>query len=257
MTGALSVGVAGALGPDAIARIAVAAERAGLHALWVNDTPDGDALAALAAAARVTSALTLATGVIPVDRRDPADIARTAAGIPAERLVVGIGSGAAPVGALDRVADAVARLHDAGVARVVVGALGPRMRRLAAERAEGVLLNWVPAAQVAEQRTEARALSAACRVAVYVRTALDPAASGRLAAEAARYGSYPNYAANLARLGVAAADTAFDSTVALSAGIGAYRAAADEVVLRAITATDDAAAYERFIATAVAGVGER
>jgi alkanesulfonate monooxygenase SsuD/methylene tetrahydromethanopterin reductase-like flavin-dependent oxidoreductase (luciferase family) len=256
MTGALSIGVAGALGPDAVARIAVAAERAGLHALWVNDTPDGDALAALAAAARVTSSLTLATGVIPVDRRDPADIARAAADIPAERLVVGIGSGAARVGALDRVADAVARLHEAGIAHVVVGALGPRMRRLAAEQAEGVLLNWVPAAQVASQRAEVRAVSPACRVAVYVRTALDPAASGRLAAEAARYGSYPNYAANLARLGVHASDTAFDGAASLAAGVGAYRAAADEVVLRAITANDDAAEYERFIAAAVAGAAE-
>ena len=82
--GVVSVGVAGALGPEAIARIAAAVEQAGFHALWVNDTPHGDSIAALSAAAAATERLTLATGVIPLDRRPPGEVAEAirAAGLP-------------------------------------------------------------------------------------------------------------------------------------------------------------------------------
>ena len=75
----LSIGVAGSLGPERIARIAGAVEAAGFHALWVNDTPTGDALAAIAAAAEATDRLVLATGVLPVDRRPAAQIAAESA----------------------------------------------------------------------------------------------------------------------------------------------------------------------------------
>ncbi|MET0783994.1 MAG: LLM class flavin-dependent oxidoreductase, partial [Leifsonia flava] len=64
----VSLGLAGVLDRAAIRELAVAAEAAGLHALWLNDTPDGEALAGLAAAAEVTDRLVLATGVIPFDR---------------------------------------------------------------------------------------------------------------------------------------------------------------------------------------------
>ncbi|MFX7845487.1 hypothetical protein ABTK14_24820, partial [Acinetobacter baumannii] len=70
--------------------------------------------------------------------------------LPLDRLTLGIGSGIAKEGALARVGDALDVLHAAGVPRVLVGALGPRMRRLAVERAEGVLLNWVPPTEAAE-----------------------------------------------------------------------------------------------------------
>ena len=102
--GAVSLGVAGSLGPDAIARIAPEVERAGFHTLWVNDTPDGDALAALAAAAGVTERLHLATGVVPVDRRPASVIAADAASLslPLDRVTIGIGSGMALQGALAR-----------------------------------------------------------------------------------------------------------------------------------------------------------
>ncbi|MFJ6652969.1 LLM class flavin-dependent oxidoreductase [Microbacterium sp. NPDC091313] len=255
MSGGVSIGVAGALGPDAVARIAADVEARGFTALWVNDTPDGDALAALAAAAAATSTLELATGVVPVDRRPAADIVRAARALPAERVVIGIGSGQARHGALALVSDAVGELRAAGIGRVVVGALGPRMRRLGAESADGVLLNWVPAADVAAQRRQLREVRAGTRVAVYVRTALDPAAHASLAAEAARYASFPNYAANFARLGVGAMDTVFDGAEALAHGIGAYRDAADEVVLRAIVPTHTPDAYAAFIARAAEEAG--
>ena len=74
MTGLLSIGIAAAAGPEVAEQLAPAAERAGLHALWVNDTPGNDALEVLAAAAQATERLVLATGVIPVDRRGADEI---------------------------------------------------------------------------------------------------------------------------------------------------------------------------------------
>ncbi|MGL1765637.1 hypothetical protein ACSTIQ_00010, partial [Vibrio parahaemolyticus] len=67
------------------------------------------ALAALAAAARVTRTLHLATGVVPVDRRPAAQIAAEVASLalPLDRLTLGIGSGIATEGALARVGDAI------------------------------------------------------------------------------------------------------------------------------------------------------
>ncbi|WP_278102116.1 LLM class flavin-dependent oxidoreductase [Microbacterium proteolyticum] len=244
--GVVSIGLAGSLGPDAVAGIAPAVEAAGFHTLWINDTPDGDALAALAAAARVTKTLRLATGVVPVDRRSATEIAAEVASLalPRDRLTLGIGSGMAKEGALARVREAIAVLHGAGIPRVLVGALGPKMRRLGADEAEGVLLNWVPPTEAAAQ---AEALGPDAYVAVYVRTAIVDAARARLDAETARYASFPNYAANFARMGVDAADTTIRDASELAGALEAYTAAVDEVVLRAIVPDDTVEAYIDFV----------
>lgn len=251
----VSIGVAAAIGPDAAARIAPAVEAAGLHALWVNDTPGHDALGVLAAVARVTDRLVLATGVLPVDRRGPAEILERigALGLPADRLVVGVGSGAPSTGALERVRDAAAELRARTTARIVVGALGPRMRRLGAEASDGLLLSWLTPEIAARQAGEARAVSPRAHVALYVRAAVDPAAAARLDAETARYASYPAYAANFERLGIDAAETTLAPDDP-GARLGRYRASVDEVVLRAITAGDDVDDYLRFV-EAVAAAG--
>ncbi|BAJ75858.1 coenzyme F420-dependent N5,N10-methylene tetrahydromethanopterin reductase [Microbacterium testaceum StLB037] len=247
--GVVSLGLAGALGPEAVARIAPEVERAGFHALWINDTPDGDALAALAAAARVTERLHLATGVVPVDRRPGDEIAAEVAslGLPLDRLTLGIGSGIAKEGALARVRDAIEVLHGAGMPRVLVGALGPRMRRTGVERAEGVLLNWVPPVEARAQTESLHEVSPAAHIAVYVRTAIVPAARERLDVETARYASFPNYAANFERMGVDAADTTIRDVTELGDALEAYTAATDEVVLRAIVPEDTVEAYVDFV----------
>ena len=247
--GTVSLGLAGALGPEAVARIAPEVERAGFHTLWINDTADGDALAALAAAAGVTERLHLATGVVPVDRRPGHVIAEEVASVslPLERLTLGIGSGIPKEGALARVRDAIDALHGAGIPRVLVGALGPKMRRTGIERAEGVLLNWVPPVEARAQTAALHEISPGAHVAVYVRTAIVPAARDRLDAETARYASFPNYAANFARMGVDAADTTIRDVTELSGALEAYTAATDEVVLRAIVPEDTVEAYIDFV----------
>ncbi len=249
MTAVLSVGVAAAGGAGLAERLAPQVEAAGLHALWVNDVPGHDALEVLAAAARTTERLVLATGVLPVDRRAPGEIlARVdALGLPPDRLILGIGSGAGASGALARVTDAAAALHAATTARVVVGALGPKMRRAGAEASDGLLLSWLTPEVAAAQAAQARAIAPAAHIALYVRAALDPAAAGRLADETRRYAGYPAYAENFAWLGIAPEDTTIGPDAAAER-IASYRGAVDEVVLRAITAADTPADFERFVA---------
>ena len=91
----VSIGLPGATPHDVIEALAPQIEAAGFRALWLNDTPDGDSLAGLAVAARVTSSLRLGTGVIPLDRRPAASILAGLGDLPADRLDLGIGTGGA------------------------------------------------------------------------------------------------------------------------------------------------------------------
>ncbi|GAA3202524.1 LLM class flavin-dependent oxidoreductase [Microbacterium terregens] len=248
--GAVSLGIAASVGPELAGLLAPAVEAAGFHALWVNDTPGADAFPVLDAAARATSRLVLATGVLPVDRRPAATIlGEVQAGqLPQERLVLGVGSGQTTVGALDRVGAAVSELRDALSARIVVGALGPKMRRLAVEKSDGVLLSWLTPAIARAQAEEARAVAPRTHVALYVRTALDSDAHARLQVETARYAAVPAYAANFARQGVDPDRTVWDAATEPGPDrLADYRTGVDEVILRAITAEDTLDAYLRFV----------
>jgi len=248
MAGDVSLGVAGAVGPEVAARLAPDVAAAGFRALWVNDTPDGDALEALAAAAAVTDTLVLAAGVIDVTRRPAAEIVTRvrALGLPEERLVIGIGAGGRRSGALALMTDAVTTLRAETDAQVYIGALGPRMRRVAATHADGVVLNWLTPDAARTQAAQAHDVAPRTRVVLYARTALDPAALPPLRAEAERYGSIRAYADNFARLGVAPTDTVIEPEDA-SSGIRAYRDAVDELVLRAVTPRGDGDDLRRFV----------
>ncbi|WP_457101083.1 LLM class flavin-dependent oxidoreductase [Microbacterium sp. P5_E9] len=251
----VSIGVGAAIGPELVGRLAPAIEEAGFHAIWVNDIPGADSLAVLAAAARSTTRLTLAAGVIPVDRRSADQIAATVAelGLPQERLMLGIGAGGATVGALQLVGDAATELRDRLTARIVVGAVGPKMRQLAIERSDGVLLSWLRPDVAAEQAAQARAAASAAHIALYVRTALDPSALDRMDAEMRRYAGIPSYGANFARQGAVAAETVLDASAhSVAERLASYRAAVDEVVLRVITPTDGLDDCLRFIDAAKA-----
>ncbi|MDQ0893710.1 LLM class flavin-dependent oxidoreductase [Agromyces ramosus] len=242
----VSIGLPGPTPVEHLLALAPRIERFGFSALWLNDLPNGDSLAGLRAVATATETLRLATGVIPLDRR-PADTLDLD-GLPTERTTIGIGSGGAPR-PLALVADGIATLRRATRASIVVGALGPLMRRLAAEQADGVLFNWLSPDAAAEAVTELRAAAAdrSVRAVLYVRTITDPAARPDLEREAERYESVPSYAANFDRLGIRAIDAT------LSAG---HRLAefdvADEIVLRAITPSGSLAELERFVEDAAA-----
>jgi len=250
-------GVAGALPAKMIRQIALAVEDAGYRTFWVNDTPDGDGLAALREAADVTRDIHLAVGVIPLDRTSAEVIGRrvTEMKLPVDRLTVGVGSGSAS-GGLARVQHGVESLREVTLARVLVGALGPKMCALAGATADGALLNWLtPHAAVGSTRAVRDAAEQADRprpfIAGYVRTALGVAARNRLVDEAGRYASFPAYSANFSRMGVAAIDTAIgtDRPEEIGRTLAAF-SAFDEVVVRAVTGGDSLDDYLKLIEAA-------
>jgi alkanesulfonate monooxygenase SsuD/methylene tetrahydromethanopterin reductase-like flavin-dependent oxidoreductase (luciferase family) len=252
-----SFGVVGSLASGVVAEIARAVEAAGYHRLWTNDGPDGEGLAALSAAAEVTTALRLGVGLIPLDRRSPQRIAARISDLrlPVERVTVGVGSGGAS-GGLARVRAGVAALRALTPATVVVGALGPTMLRLAAEIADGVLLDWPTPTHALAVREEIGGVAAADRghlwIAGYVFTALGGAGLARLRSDAEHYGAVPAYAAHFRRMDA----TPLDAAVAAGApeqlrhGLSAFDAALDETVVRATVGAETVDAYLELVAAA-------
>jgi len=233
----ISIGLHGGTDVAVVRDVARRMEASGFRGLWLNDTPGGDALRGLAAAASVTSTLRLGAGVIPLDRRSATDVADALGDLPADRLDLGVGSGG-PADALARVREGVEQLRAATTATILVGALGPRMRALAAEVADGVLLNWLTPDAAHDAVAELRASAPHARAVLYARTALEDDALSALAAEAAQYGSYPSYAANFERIGAEPIDATIvgTETVLLEERAHEYLRSVDELVLRAVTA---------------------
>ncbi len=231
--------------PDIIRGCAREAEGLGYTSFWVNHPGKTDGLAALALAARETQRIALGIGVIPLHTRPPESIVEgvSANTLPAGRLLLGVGS--ANPGSLGRVRSGVAALRARLQTRLVVAALGPQMCRLAGEIADGVLFNWLSpdharrsAEWVREGATAARRQPP--KLFAYVRVAVGAASGERLAEEGARYGTIPAYAAHFARMGVKPVDTAIavQRPEELAPALGVWRGVVDEVVVRAITATD-------------------
>jgi len=250
-----SIGIRGSLPVETITELAVAAETAGLHALWLNVTPRSEALAKAAAAQAATSRLRVGLGVIPVDREPATEIAAQAVrlGLDPARVLLGIGSGRAahPV-ALIR--DAIVALRDGGALPIAVGALGPRMRQLGAELGDAIVYNWLTPEAAASAAEDAAREAAAVgrphpRTVLYLRTIVDPAARDALVEEAARYESFPGYAAHFARNGYRALDASLAAVdgLRIADGLAAYGETMDEIVIRAITVDDSAAAIRRVI----------
>ena len=251
MTGALSLGLAGSVDHGLLRALAPRLEAAGFRALWLNDTPTGDALGALAVVAEVTSTLTLATGVLPFDRRPAHEIVASIEhhGLPVDRLVLGVGSGGGS--RVGTVARGIAHLQGALDATIVLGALGPQMRSLGARMAEGLLLSWLSpeaaATAVSDSRQAAEEVGRTYPwTMLYARTAVDPEARDQLEEETARYAGYPSYAANFARLGLAPTDTTIGPDD-VGARVDRYLEVVDELVLRAISRTGTLDEILRFV----------
>jgi alkanesulfonate monooxygenase SsuD/methylene tetrahydromethanopterin reductase-like flavin-dependent oxidoreductase (luciferase family) len=246
-------GITGGLSPDIVRAIAPEAEARGYATFWANDTPGRDGLATLAEAAAVTSRIGLGVGVIPLDRRRPDQILQMVEelGLPADRLTLGVGAGGAKgQAALALVREGCTGLVGATEAKVVVGALGPRMTALAGEAADGALLSWLTPdeAGVSAERLREAARAAgrsAPVVASYFRVALGQPAMPRLRAEAERYEGFPAYAAHFRKMGVRALETCVhgDEPAAIQTGLAAFDATLDEAVVRAIVAEETADAY--------------
>ncbi len=113
---------------------------------------------------------------------------------------------------------------------VLVAALGPRMVRLGAEEADGLILNWLTpehAASSVERIHAAAPTSAAPRVALYVRLMT----AARLRADVARYDAMANYHRHFLAQGITTADDIVarttlprDDLAAARARLDAYRA---------------------------------
>jgi alkanesulfonate monooxygenase SsuD/methylene tetrahydromethanopterin reductase-like flavin-dependent oxidoreductase (luciferase family) len=238
----LGFGVIAGLAPDLLTALAPEIAALGYGSLWINDsgTPEADGLAGLAVVAAAAPSLGLGVGVLPLDRRSPAEIADhvTALALPLDRLRLGVGSGASRkplVLVRHGVQDLRLRLPDA---RIFISALGPWMSRLAGEIADGVLFNWtVPKrlAELSEIVAEGERESHRDRIDrwAYVRAAVGPDARDRLAEEARGYAQAPAYARAFEAAGAPFEEvgvTAFD----LPSQLAAYREVLDGVVVRAL-----------------------
>ena len=210
-------------------------EALGYSAVFLPEIAGRDAFVALGALAGETERLLLGTGIVPMHARTTMLTAMAAASVQERsggRLVLGLGTGPAVPGALDRLRDTVAALRgllagdpvevDGRTIRlslvpeasvpIWIAALGPRAMRLAGEIADGVLLNWCSPERVEAARTALRdGADAAGRdaatiaVAVYVRASVgmdDGASLLAMQAAAGEYASYPAYARQFASMGL-------------------------------------------------------
>ncbi|MGB3329975.1 MAG: LLM class flavin-dependent oxidoreductase [Thermomicrobiales bacterium] len=253
----LGFGVTGHLDTDVVRWLAPTVEEAGFRTLWFNDVPGGDSLQRVRIAADRTTRIRIGTGVIPLDRRPAASILAEIAdlSLPQDRLLLGVGSGGVKGAAgVELVRRELPTLKAGFDGDVIVGALGPRMRRVGAVEADGILLNWLTPQTAREaqdqMREDARAVANAHPMLVtYVRVGYGEDARPVLESEAARYGEVPGYKANFARLGIRAIDAAVYGTTPLDLqqGIAAYIGTVDEVVVRAITPHESVEDYRRLI----------
>ncbi len=252
----LGFGVTSTIDQERVQRIAPEVEDAGFTFFWSNDIPGGSSFDVLAAAAGVTRRISLANGIVPIDRL-PASEWKTRidqAGLTGDRFWPGIGSGRLEK-PLDPLREAIDTIHDDTGRPVVLGALRSKMRRLAAERAEGVLLNWLTPQAATERRDEMRQVREQAGInepfmtAAFIRVAIGDASIERLRGEADRYESFPAYGKHFTEMGVGAFETAVAARSVEEAahGLLPFLDALDHAVLRCVVAEEDDASYLKLI----------
>jgi alkanesulfonate monooxygenase SsuD/methylene tetrahydromethanopterin reductase-like flavin-dependent oxidoreductase (luciferase family) len=212
--------------PDVVA-IAREGESLGYVAVLLPEIGARDTVATLMGLAGETSTLLLGTGVIPMVARTSKLAVMAAATVQDRsggRHLLGVGTGGAAPGALDRLrayveeiraligaraAGAALRLPLPAPVPIWIAALGPKATRIAGEIADGVILNWCTPERVAEARDAIRASAAeagrdpdACAISVYVRASFTDRADEALLAAAGEYTSYPSYARQFEAMGV-------------------------------------------------------
>ena len=219
-----------------LAGLARIGESLGYRALFLPEVGSRDVLATLTGLAGETRSLLLASGVLPLPARSSRLLAKAAATVQERsegRLLLGIGTGPAVAGSLDRLRATVAMLRAAFAGdeattpdgesfrlalvperapAIWIAALGPKAVRLAGEVGDGVLLNWCTPERVADAVGEVRDGAAVAdrdpfevTIGVYVRSSIQPDEAGALEAvraAAAEYASYPAYARQFERMGL-------------------------------------------------------
>lgn len=237
-------------------------EELGYGTVWLGGSPGiAHALPLLAA----TTRLTVATGILSIWDHQPGDVARETARANAAHggrflLGLGVSHGARPRPPYTAMTEYLTALDEAPepvpAGQRVLAALGPRMLRLARDRAAGAHPYFVTADYVARARA---ALGPDALLAPELKAVLDPDPErGRTIARGylATYLALPNYTNNLRRLGFTQADFAdggsdrlIDATVAIGepAAVaervrGFLAAGADHVAVQVVTGEDRALA---------------
>ena len=220
-SGKRGFGVAAGLDPEVARPLAEHCAELGYGSMWSNDHPGAKGLETLAEFGAATPGLDLGVAVIALDRTPPeaiaADVERL--GLDPARLWLGVGAGFAEK-PLTRMREALPELRKCmpGI-RLVLAAMGPKMCALAGSSYDGAFFNWMTPQFAAGARKHVEAGAAGAGrdtppIFGYVRTAVGPDASERLAKEESFYRDlHKGYRDHFDRLaepegtvGVAAAD---------------------------------------------------
>lgn len=203
-------------------RLAVLAEELGYDSVWVSELATYDAYALACAIATRTTRIRIGTAIVPVTTRTRALHAMsvsTFGHLAPGRGIVGFGISTEPIiggwheqpGAVARAVTRTRELFDfldgeMGSFRLeapapqppkrFIGALGPRMRAFARERADGLILNFAPRSALA-----GIAAAEPFEVTLPVRIGYAPGAEARFRREAASYLRVPEYAQSIAEQG--------------------------------------------------------
>ena len=220
-----------ALGLDP-AQYGKAIETAGFGSVWFPEVNSPESLEPLAAVLAATSGLIVGTGIASVWTWEPAELAARAdelAGRYPGRFVLGLGNSHASMveslgQAYEKPYSKMVRFLDAlppTQAPVVLAALGPKMLRLAGERAVGAHPYFVPPEHTAFAR---RTLGPEPLLIPEVAVALAPGADGEAHARASATYSLrlPNYTSNLKRLGYTDEDISNGGSARLISAIIPY-----------------------------------
>jgi alkanesulfonate monooxygenase SsuD/methylene tetrahydromethanopterin reductase-like flavin-dependent oxidoreductase (luciferase family) len=187
-------GVAAGLDPEVARPLAARCAELGYESVWSNDHPGAKGLATLAEFAAAAPGIELGVAVIALDRTPPEQIAADVEefGIDRSKLWLGVGAGFSKK-PLTAMREALPQLRELlPEVKLVLAAMGPKMCALAGSSYDGVFFNWMTPefAASAREKVEAGAAEAGRetpRVFGYVRTAVGPDATDRLAKEESFY----------------------------------------------------------------------
>jgi len=240
-------GVAAGLNPEVARPLAARCAELGYDSLWSNDHPGAKGLETVAEFAAGAPAVDLGVGVIALDRTPPEQIAADLdrVGVDPARLWLGVGAGFSekPLTTMrESLPELRERLPDV---RLVLAAMGPKMCALAGASYDGAFFNWMTPeyAAGAREKVEAGARDAGREpppIFGYVRTAVGPDATERLAKEESFYRDlHKGYRDHFDRLGEpeGTVGVAAPNRESAQQALGAYEAL-DTIVVRGLASAN-------------------